>query len=163
MPIPREIAELRENTPATDFSPPPQPRPAASPPPQQAASQTSAPPPAERQAEQAAAPQSVAGTQPSTTMIQRWQADVLRHLAQRRQYPPGAERRREQGIAVVRFSINGSGQVLSAALVQSSGFAELDQAAVQLVHRSSPIPPPPAGLPQALLTLTAPIEYSSRR
>lgn len=143
--------------------PPAPPRPPAPPPPsQQASSQTSAPRPAEQQAQQAAAPQTAVGTQPNAAAVERWQSNVLRHLAQRRRYPPGAQQRGEQGVAVIRFTIDISGRVLSIALTGSSGFAELDQAAVDLVNRSSPVPAPPQGLPQSRLTLTVPIEYTRR-
>lgn len=166
LPLPPALAEMDEDMLAPDRSlrPRQRPEPPAPPPPAQAAApQTSAPPPSEQQAEQAAAPQTQAGTQPSADTLQSWQSTVMRHLARRQQYPRGAERRREQGTAVVRFSINAGGQVLSVALVRSSGSDELDQAALQLVQRSSPVPAPPAGSPQSTLTLTAPIQYALRR
>lgn len=151
-----ELARRREKTAATVFTP----RRAVPPP--SAASQAAAPPPAPTAAPRAAAPKSEAGARPDASDVRNWQSRVMRHLAQRRQYPRGASQRREQGVATVRFSIGRGGEVLSAKLVQSSGYAQIDEAAIALVHRSSPLPAPPAGLPSAMLTLTAPIEYRIR-
>ena len=86
----------------------------------------------------------------------KWQSKLMAHLERRKRYPAGSRGRREQGVAQVRFSIDDSGKVLSARIAKSSGFAELDEAALALVQRSSPVPPPPAGAPHEI---TAPIQY----
>ena len=156
--LPRAIAEVRQSTPPTSFAPPPRPQPPAQP----AAPQTSAPRPAAQQGERAASPQQAVGNQPSASSVERWQGSVLRHLAQRRKFPPGAAQRGERGTAIVRFTVDTGGRVLSAALSRSSGFPELDQAAVDVVHRSSPIPRPPDGLPSSQLTLVVPVEFTRR-
>ncbi|SPJ22584.1 energy transducer TonB family protein [Palleronia abyssalis] len=52
---------------------------------------------------------------------------------------------RARGTAVVAFSVAGSGGLASAGIARSSGSAELDRAAVQLVRRAAPFPPPPPG------------------
>ncbi|MFQ6554223.1 TonB family protein [Aestuariibius insulae] len=50
-----------------------------------------------------------------------------------------------RGLAVVSFSIAASGGLQSASIAQSSGSARLDQAALQVIQRAAPFPPPPAG------------------
>ena len=47
-------------------------------------------------------------------------------------------KRREEGTVLVRFAIDGGGNVLSTGVVRSSGHAELDQAVLTLVRRASP-------------------------
>ncbi|MDX8350714.1 TonB family protein [Cognatiyoonia sp. IB215446] len=57
----------------------------------------------------------------------------------------GQPRVRASGIAVVRFSISGNGALAGVSIAQSSGSARLDRAAMQVVQRAAPFPPPPPG------------------
>ena len=50
-----------------------------------------------------------------------------------------------RGVAVIRFSIAANGNLASAAVAGSSGSATLDQAALAVVRKAQPFPPPPAG------------------
>jgi protein TonB len=50
-----------------------------------------------------------------------------------------------RGSATIAFTVAGNGALASARLAASSGSAQLDQAALELVRRASPFPPPPAG------------------
>lgn len=89
----------------------------------------------------------------------KWQARLMAHLERRKRYPPGARARDEQGVAYVRFKIDAAGNVLSASLARSSGYADLDDEVVELVKRASPVPPPP---PDVNRTITAPIRFDIR-
>jgi protein TonB len=86
-----------------------------------------------------------------------WQSLLMAHLERRKRYPSDARERGARGIAYVRFTIDGAGKVLSASLVQSSGFVDLDQEVVALVHRASPVPAPPPG---ATRTITVPVNFN---
>jgi len=88
-----------------------------------------------------------------------WQSKLMAHLERRKRYPAGAKSRGERGIVYVRFQIDDAGNVLSAALARSSGFAELDREVVALVRRASPVPPPPVGMNK---TITAPVRFSAK-
>ncbi|MDX8350493.1 TonB family protein [Cognatiyoonia sp. IB215446] len=57
----------------------------------------------------------------------------------------GRPRVRASGIAVVRFSIAANGGLAGVSIVQSSGSARLDRAAMQVIQRAAPFPPPPPG------------------
>lgn len=103
----------------------------------------------------AAAPRTSAGGADSGSPL-KWQARLMAHLERRKRYPPGG---RGEGIAHVRFSIDDQGRVLSSALARSSGVAELDEAALALVRRASPVPAPP---PDASRDITAPILFRKR-
>ncbi|MCE8006149.1 TonB family protein [Aestuariivita sp.] len=50
-----------------------------------------------------------------------------------------------RGTAIIRFSISGSGGLSGASVAQSSGSAALDQAALRVIRRAAPFPPPPTG------------------
>lgn len=88
-----------------------------------------------------------------------WQKRLMAHLERRKRYPASAERRREKGVAYVRFSFDDGGRILSAQLARSSGYPDLDAEAVALVKRASPIPAPPAG---AARSVNAPIVFNVR-
>ena len=51
---------------------------------------------------------------------------------------------------VIAFQIDGSGKLVSQAVIRSSGFADLDMAALFAIREGSPFPPPPGGIPVGL-------------
>ncbi len=108
-----------------------------------------------RQSDRTAAAQTASGV--SSMSPADWQSLLMAHLERRKRYPSEARERGARGIAYVRFTIDGAGNVQSASLVRSSGFAELDQEVVALVHRASPIPAPPPG---ASRTITVPVRFN---
>lgn len=91
----------------------------------------------------------------SSMSIATWRGSVVAHLNRRKRHPGGAAR----GTASVAFTINRSGQVLSARLIRSSGNPTLDQEAVSLARRASPVPRPPANIGKASITLTVPVRF----
>ncbi len=50
--------------------------------------------------------------------------------------------------------------MLSARLVRGSGDASLDEEAVAMIRRASPVPAPPDGLGSGAIALTVPIKFS---
>ncbi len=88
-----------------------------------------------------------------------WQGLVLGRLNQFKRYPPGAQRRREQGVPYIRFVMDRNGKVLSTTLERSSGFADLDREAVKLPERAEPLPKPPADVNGDRIELVVPIEF----
>lgn len=123
-------------------------------PPPEVASRVAAP----ERAETAQAPQTVA-TRGASVSPARWQSQLIAHLERRKRYPSAARRRGQEGTAQIRFTIDGSGNVLSAELVRSSGHAALDEAVLELMRRASPVPAPP---PDAPRTITAPVRFTIR-
>lgn len=109
-----------------------------------------------RQSDRMAAAQTASGL--SSMSPAGWQSRLMAHLERRKRYPPDARERGERGTAYVRFSIDGSGNVLSARLARSSGYSGLDQEVVSMVHRASPVPPPPPG---ASRTITVPVRFNA--
>lgn len=53
--------------------------------------------------------------------------------------------KRPPNLGVIRFYIDGAGHLTHQAVVQSSGFPELDAASLAAVRRGAPFPPPPGG------------------
>jgi periplasmic protein TonB len=96
-----------------------------------------------------------------TADIGRSRADyaalVIAQIEAHRFYPESARARNEQGAVGVSFTIGPSGRVGSAAVVRSSGFAELDGAAREILRSISP-PPPPGGFFSASTTIRFRVE-----
>lgn len=117
---------------------------------------TTAPPTSEAQrANVAAAPSAGASSAPSVSPAS-WKGELMAHLNRYKRYPPGAG----AGTASVAFTINRSGEVLSARLIGSSGDSALDEEVVALVRRASPVPAPPPDFGSGSITLTVPIRFS---
>ncbi|KAI95565.1 energy transducer TonB [Rhodomicrobium udaipurense JA643] len=109
-----------------------------------------------QKSDRSAARQSGAG-QSSAVAIATWESRLMTHLGRNKRYPADARSRGETGTAVVTFSLDRSGKVLSASLRKPSGHRDLDAEALDLVRRASPLPAPPPGAP---LTITAPVRFS---
>ena len=73
-----------------------------------------------------------------------------------KRYPSGSS---SHGTTLVAFSINRSGAVTSARLARSSGDRALDEEAVSLPRRASPLPRPPEGVGGGAIALTVPIHF----
>lgn len=87
----------------------------------------------------------------------KWKSRVMAHLQRHKRYPASARREKAEGNAQVRFRIDDRGNVLSVSLSRSSGFAELDRAAIAMVRNSSPVPAPPSGVNK---TIVAPVYFT---
>jgi protein TonB len=84
---------------------------------------------------------------------------VLAALNRKKRYPSSAQRRHEQGIPWIRFVMDREGKVLSVNLERSSGFRELDEEAVRLPRRASPLPKPPEEVEGQTIELVVPVEF----
>jgi periplasmic protein TonB len=110
----------------------------------------------------APAPISAPPAPPAPHVLPSWQAQVMAHLERRKRYPRGAQFRREEGTARVRFVIDRAGVVLSFRLEGSSGSAELDQETLSLIERASPLPPPPPEIARDHMEMVAPVKFALR-
>jgi TonB family protein len=98
---------------------------------------------------------------PATPNLQDWTRHIVALFASNRQYPTDSHRAREEGVAMVTFQVAADGHVSAIRLSRTSGYPRLDQAAVDLVRRSSPLPPPPASVQTTPVTL--PVRFSLRQ
>ncbi|WP_271164711.1 energy transducer TonB, partial [Brevundimonas intermedia] len=87
-------------------------------------------------------------------------ARVRAHLEAHKIYPRGAKRLRQTGAVTVRFVIDREGRVISSRLVAASGVPALDEEALAMLARASPVPRPPAGVPGARIEMRTPVEFS---
>jgi len=119
------------------------------------AERTTAPTAQAQAAPTAAAPSQGASSAPSVSPAS-WRGTLLAHLNRYKRFPGGAS----PGTVQVAFSIDRSGRVLSARLVSGSGDGALDEEAVAMVRRASPVPAPPTGVGGGTVALTVPVKFS---
>lgn len=90
----------------------------------------------------------------SGAAVSSWRGEVVAHLnAYKPASPDGSG-----GTVHVAFSVDRGGRVTSASVSGSSGDPALDQAAVSMVRRASPVPPPPPEL-GGRISLAVPVRF----
>lgn len=106
-------------------------------------------------------PRSVAPAQGTGESARRmratWQKELLAHLDKHKRYP--AERSQKSAEILVGFALDRMGHVLSTSIVKGSGDAAFDQAALAMVRRSDPVPPPPPLVADEGLNFTLPVIF----
>ncbi len=117
---------------------------------------TSAPQPADLQ--RAAVNAAATAGMSSSASPATWRSMIMAHLNRHKRAAHGGAR----GTAMVVFTIDRSGRVLSARLVGSSGDPSLDQEAVAIARRASPVPAPPANIGGGVsIPLSVPVRFGS--
>jgi periplasmic protein TonB len=107
------------------------------------------------------APRSVAPAQGTGESARRmrvtWQKELIAHLDKHKRYPP--ERSQKSAEILVSFALDRMGHVLSASIVKGSGDPAFDQAALAMVRKSDPVPPPPPLVADEGLNFTLPVIF----
>jgi protein TonB len=67
------------------------------------------------------------------------------------------------GVAVVKFTVDPSGKILSREVASSSGSKKLDEAAMATIDRSAPFPPFPDGIAREPVVVSVPFKFRARR
>lgn len=171
-PPPEEVAELRPEEPPPDPPPPEEPPPPPDaialeppppvkeepppPPPKPKQAVTTAPKPQKRIAPVAAAPAQGMPTESMSTALPTWRSALGAHIQRHLRYPSGG---RDDGVAFVAFTVDRSGNVLSARLARSAGDGALDDEAVACVRRAAPMPRPPEGMSGGSFSLVVPVRF----
>lgn len=89
-----------------------------------------------------------------------WESLVKGKINKMRNYPDDARRRKRTGTAVIAFSVDERGEILSTRLVTSSGTLSLDRAALVALESARPLPPPPKEmLRNGVQKVTLPVEF----
>lgn len=100
---------------------------------------------------------------PNPSQLAGWQSSLSLKLNQAKRYPLRARRLRQQGVAVLNFTVDRNGQVLSAEIEKSSGFFLLDEETLGLIKRVQPLPVPPQGMRAHVITVSVPVVFSLNR
>jgi protein TonB len=83
-------------------------------------------------------------------------------LESHKRYPETAREHGEEGRAVLRFVVEHSGRVTQSAVIESSGYPDLD-AALEEMMRGATLPPFPAGMDQPRVEVSVTIRFSLSR
>ncbi|ECB9935413.1 TPA: energy transducer TonB, partial [Campylobacter jejuni] len=75
--------------------------------------------------------------------VKSYQALLMAHLTKFKKYPQEAIIQKQEGVVRIRVSIDESGNVLSKELKKSCPYAALNDEALSLFKRASPLPKPP--------------------
>lgn len=115
--------------------------------------------------QQAAAPALPAGPTPAELAATAqakasWGALANAHLIKHKKYPRAAQRRNQTGSPVVSFRVDRGGNVLGVRLVRSSGHDALDEEALALFWRATPLPALPPEIPGAVVESPIAINFS---
>ena len=85
------------------------------------------------------------------------QKELVAHLDHHKRYP--IDRSDVSVKIMVSFEIDRTGHVISSKVVQGSGYPEFDQAALDMLKRSDPVPAPPPLIADEGLTFTLPVVF----
>jgi len=150
--------------PRMEVRPEPQPVPRVDPPPPPVAEATVPPAPVAVPVPPPAPPLPLAlKKEPSTVVEPRllltYGLSISNEIKRYQKYPPVAQRRGWEGTAEVLLQIAADGKVTSITLGKSSGRSVLDEEALNMVRKASPLPPAPQDLRGRELTVTVPIVF----
>jgi protein TonB len=110
-------------------------------------------------------PQPTVGAPPRPSVdpaVPRFSDLIAAQLERYKRYPVMAQRRGEQGVALLRFTLGRAGEVSNARIERSSGHADLDAEVLALVHRAEPLPQIPADIATNTLDIVVPVSFALR-
>lgn len=90
--------------------------------------------------------------------VQNWQSQVLGRLNRYLRYPPFAFQNSIEGTVLTAIQIDRNGNVLNVSIRKSSGASSLDDEAIAVAKRASPLPAPPENVRN--LVLPIPIRFN---
>ncbi|UFX42593.1 TonB family protein [Bradyrhizobium sp. 41S5] len=88
----------------------------------------------------------------------KWGKKISAYLDLHKKFPENGKAK--EGKVKLALVLNRLGKVLSVAVMETSGDAAFDDAAVSMVHRSDPVPAPPAGLTEDQFSFTLPVTFN---
>jgi protein TonB len=93
------------------------------------------------------------------TLMDQYEQIISAKIRQFEEYPPVARRRHWEGTTVVQLRVTPEGKVTDITVVEKSGYDVLDEAAMKMIRKASPLPAPPEGLRDRDRTVLVPIKF----
>ena len=97
---------------------------------------------------------------PNSKAVATWKTQIVALIERNKRYPESAQSRRQQGIALVVFTLDRQGNVTDSHVSRSSGVAALDEEAIALLRRVQPFPKPPADIPGDSVPVSLPLRFN---
>ena len=88
-----------------------------------------------------------------------WTKRLFAHLSRHKRYPQGVPQRQTE--ARIVFTLDRAGRVLTAQVAKSAGVAAFDHAALDMMKRADPVPPPPPLVADEGLTFEIPVAFGA--
>ena len=95
----------------------------------------------------------------SENAIASYKALIADRMARYKRYPRTAQRRRQEGVASLQFTVQRDGTVTAHKIIRSAGFRVLDREVENTLARAAPFPPFPPDLAQESLDVVVPIRF----
>jgi periplasmic protein TonB len=89
-----------------------------------------------------------------------WEKELAAHFDKFKRYPD--ERARQGAEVVITFILDSMGHVVSSRIEKSSGDSAFDAAALVMLQRANPVPPPPPAVADEGLTFTLPVIFHTK-
>ncbi|MBM6581963.1 energy transducer TonB [Microvirga sp. BT689] len=130
----------------------------------QTAAEQKARPSDPRRGQASSSPENAGGASASAdpNVLNRYVASLAAALRSRLRYPDAARSQEITGVAVLRFTMDRSGRIVSSTLMRSAGHPSLDQAALTTASPGSSLPPAPSAIPQQQFTISVPLRFNLR-
>jgi TonB family protein len=113
-----------------------------------------------REANAAAAPNIGIGKD-KYALAAKWESQLTAYFELHKRYPKVDKAK--AALVKVSLVLNRLGRVLSVAIAESSGDPLYDEAAMDMVRRSDPVPRPPAALTDDTFSYTLPVDFKGRK
>jgi protein TonB len=111
---------------------------------------------------QSAAAAAMPATVPGPDLTANYSAMISAWLEAHKRYPDSARERGEEGGVKLRFRVDRFGRVLGYALLESTGYADLD-AGIDQMMRGAQLPPFPAGMTQSQIEVSVKLRFKLSR
>jgi periplasmic protein TonB len=98
----------------------------------------------------------------AAAIVHRWESALVAHIERFKRYPSEARAHDERGVARVAFTIDHDGRIVASRIIQSSGYADLDNETLAMLDRAQPMPRPPAKLADSQLSFVVPVRFNIR-
>ena len=89
-----------------------------------------------------------------------WEKELVAHLDKYKRYP--SDRANKGADIVLSFDLDRTGHILATRIAKSSGDKSFDEAALTMMKRADPVPPPPPLVADDGLTFTLPVNFHAR-
>jgi TonB family protein len=86
-----------------------------------------------------------------------WEKELVAHFDKFKRYP--ADRSAQRAQVTVSFVLDRVGHIVSSQIVSGSGDQSFDAAAIAMLQRADPVPPPPPLVADQGLTFTLPVNF----